>query len=190
GRVGLERVHHPAAMNRRPSDGSHPFLAPLLVTLLAAGCARETGTPSRPTFPSPPPTTSVRSDHSDPPDAPRFRFDCATIDGRSLPPLTSLDEVWAAPDYLQIESCAVLLLGADPGLLPTEEAAVEVAAPETSDPLVVVEDLLSTCTRLPPEGGPHTLPSPTLRAALIICPDAPHADLMRDELASRGEKES
>jgi hypothetical protein len=177
-------------MNRHAAYGPHAHLAPLVVTLLATGCAGSTGTPSQQTSPSPPPSTFVEPDPSGLPDEPRFRFDCTTVDGRTLQPLTSLDEVWAAPDYLQVASCSVSPLGSVAALMPMEEAAAEVAAPGTSDPLTVVEALLATCTRLTPGEGPDTLPSPTLRGALIICPDAPHADLLRDELTSRGEEEA
>jgi hypothetical protein len=177
-------------MNRPAAYGPHAHLVPLVVTLLATGCAGGTGTPSQQTSPSPPPSTSVEPDPSGLPDEPRFRFDCTTVDGRILQPLTSLDEVWASPDYLEVASCSVSPLGADPALMPTEEAAAEVAAPGASDPLTVVEVLLATCTRLTSAEGPDALPSRTLKGALIICPHAPHADLLRDELTSRGEEEA
>lgn len=133
----------------------------------------------------PSPSTGITTETTAEIEGPRFSFVCTTVDGRVMQPLTSLEEVWAAPGYTEISSCAVAPLVTDPVLTADERTAVAHVADDVPGEVEALQMLLENCTRLAPGHGAEALSTRILEAALLICPDAPHANLMRDELETR-----
>lgn len=125
---------------------------------------------------------SAREDASD-----RYRFTCYADDGQVTAEVGSLEAVWASTQYLRTEYCSVEYVGSPPLTLTDSEAAVADIAGRGSEAedTELYLDVLSACTRLAAEDGPHSLsetPEPVLEATLVLCPEAPHAGLIESQL--------
>lgn len=157
---------------------------PFLVALVACALAACT--------PTPPPTTPVESptaSESPGRDLPRFLVTCFYPDGSEVGVFTRLDDAWASTNYVRIDYCEAAV--ADPAgfALTAEESAVAdvaVAGLPGEDPTALYLRTLAACVRIPAEGdrGLETYPTPILEAALILCPEAPHAGLIEERVAA------
>jgi len=122
----------------------------------------------------------------------RFLIGCVAEDGSTIGTFTRLEEAWASTNYLRIDHCEASAATDGPlELTPAEERIAETAAADLpdEDPVNLFLWTLATCVRVAPSSaqGLPTLPPSLLRAALELCPDAPHAGLMTDELEARGQ---
>jgi hypothetical protein len=162
--------------------------AAVLMALALAGCA--TGGAA-----TPPPPASPSTSPSSPSDSPdgadsRFLITCFYPDGTEVATFTRLEEAWASTNYVRIDHCEASV-GASDGFELTEEeaAAADVAADglPDEDPTELYLQTLAACVRIPPDGdhGVGTYPDPILEAALGLCPEAPHAGIIQQELAAR-----
>lgn len=160
-----------------------------LLSLVVTGCLSG---PSAPTAtPAPSVTVSPTASPTASPgrDEPRFLVTCFYPDDREIATFTRLEEAWASTNYVRIDRCEAAVAASDDFELTESETAVaQVAAAGLPD-----EDLtelylrtLAACVRIPPDGdnGVGTYSDPILEAALMLCPEAPHAVLMREELAA------
>jgi hypothetical protein len=123
-------------------------------------------------------------------DEPRFLIECAGVDGTSIGPFTRLEEAWASTNYVRIDHCeASSATGAPPDLTADEQRIADTAAADLpeEDPVDLYLQVLATCVRVSPTSaeGLATLPTSILRATLQLCPEAPHAGLVEDELQAR-----
>jgi hypothetical protein len=158
----------------------------LLLALALAACLPDPQPPSA--------SHSVTSTPSASPgrEPPRYLITCYYPDGREVSTFTRLDEAWASPNYVRIDYCEAAPAQPESFELTEQEAAVaEVASAgmPDADPTQLFLQALAACVRTPPDGdhAVSTYPHPILEAALVLCPDAPHAELMRQEVASGSE---
>lgn len=158
----------------------------LAVPLILAGCF----TPSA-EVPSVAPSPSSSQSPSALTDQPRFIIECVGPGGRAVGPFTSLEDAWASPDYVRIDSCtASAAAGESLELSPEEQVIAEIAAVDLA--AESLEELyattLATCVRVTPTSSVplKSLPTSLLEAANALCPQAPHAGLIEAELMQRG----
>ena len=167
-------------------DGSRSASASPSPTPDGSQSASDTASPS---------TDGTNSASDSPPpsaDGPRFLIECYGPDGPVIGPFTGLDEAWASTNYVRIDHCVASGGTDQPVELTAEEESIAGTAAEDlpDDDLV---DLylwtLATCVRVAPTSaeGLSTLPSSLLRATLELCPEAPHAGLVEDELEARSQ---
>lgn len=189
------------------------FAAPAAAVLMAlalAGCT--TGGAAAPSPSAPPSTPSFSSSSPEAPageaeegessgdSAPlpdsadgvdsRFLITCFYPDGTEVATFTRLEEAWASTNYVRIDYCEASTGASDGFELTDEEAAVaDVAAAglPDEDPTELYLQTLAACVRIPPEGGHGvgTYPDSILESALVLCPEAPHAGIIQQELAAR-----
>ncbi|WP_426003303.1 hypothetical protein ACPFL9_13635 [Paenarthrobacter sp. NyZ202] len=144
-----------------------------------------TAGPSRPPSSVPPSRDGTAGEVPQPAedDPGRFIYACTSLDAAPEVRLSSLAEVWAAPNYTRFESCEVSFEG-DGSFDPSnrEAQAIDAAAPGgTDDPQAVIEEVLRLCTRISDETGPGGFAEAgreTLLAAAAMCPDAPQAGII------------
>ncbi len=164
------------------------FGAPVAVALLAlalTGCMPGGATPA----PSGPPTATSSPSAPAGGDEARFLITCFYPDGSEVATFTRLEEAWASTNYVRIDHCEATVGAPDGFELSDEEAAVaEVAAAglPDDDSTELYLQTLAACVRIPPDGdhGMSTYPDSVLEAALVLCPEAPHAGLIEEELAT------
>ncbi|WP_457962894.1 hypothetical protein M1E17_15565 [Arthrobacter sp. D1-29] len=116
----------------------------------------------------------------------RLAFFCTSLDNSPDVQLSSLEEVWAASNYLRMESCDVTYVGPQP-FQPTadEAAAIEIAnsgSTDGSDGLEAYLTAVELCTRVSDEtapGGFADSPKEIVRAAARICPDGPQGKIIQ-----------
>ncbi|MDQ0576857.1 hypothetical protein [Agromyces albus] len=179
-------------MSRHARLGRHGVLALLMLSLM--GCAGSVGpveTPPPPptTTTTSPPTASPTSSPGD--DEPRVLIECFYPDGSEVATFTRLEEAWASTNYVRIDHCEARAAEPDEFELSDEEAEVASVA-EADLPGEDATELflltLAACVRLTPEGdrGMASRPTSILEAALVLCPEAPHAGLIETELGTRG----
>lgn len=178
-----------AAESRRSRSALAVPVGLALLSLAATGCLSGPSSPA--TTPPPSVTVAPTASPSESPgrDEPRFLVTCFYPDGREVATFTRLEEAWASTNYVRIDRCEAAVAASDGFELTDSETAVaQVAAAGLPD-----EDLtelflrtLAACVRTPPDGdyGVGTYPDPILEAALVLCPEAPHAVIMREELAA------
>lgn len=116
----------------------------------------------------------------------RLAFFCTSLDNSPDVQLSSLEEVWAASNYLRMESCEVTYVGPQPFRPTVEEAAaIEIANSGRADASAGLEAYLTAvrlCTRVSDEtapGGFADSPAEILRAAAMICPDGPQGKIIQ-----------
>lgn len=165
-------------MSRNASLGRRGVIALLVFTL--AGCATS--------GPDPASTSPPRSDHGD--DEPRFLIQCFTAEGEDLSTFTRLEEAWASTNYPRIDNCEASVASTDGFRLSrAEEDVAKVAQAGLPDMELTGLFLLTlaACVRIAPEGayGMANQPTSILEAAVVLCPEAPHAGLIDDELGRR-----
>ncbi|WP_341994236.1 hypothetical protein MRBLWH7_002114 [Microbacterium sp. LWH7-1.2] len=99
---------------------------------------------------------------------------------------TRLEEAWSDPGYVRIESCTAATAEDEVELTPDEEAVASVAAGDgDTDPLPAYLAVLAACVRIPPDRIAEQ-PRSLLEGVLLLCPEAPHADLVAADLQSGG----
>ena len=113
-------------------------------------------------------------------------------EGIVIGPFTGLEEAWASTNYVRIDHCVASSGTDQPVELTAEEESIAGTAAEDlpdDDPVDLYLWTLATCVRVTPASvdGLSTLPTSLLRAAMELCPEAPHAGLMEDELAARSQ---
>ena len=116
----------------------------------------------------------------------RLAFFCTSLDNSPDVQLSSLEEVWAASNYLRMESCEVTYVGPQPFRPTVEEAAaIEIANSGGADSSAGLEAYLTAvelCTRVSDEtapGGFADIRSEILRAAAQVCPDGPQGKIIQ-----------
>ncbi|MFP3578295.1 hypothetical protein SB659_01745 [Arthrobacter sp. SIMBA_036] len=176
----------------QPSDGkSNPPSSVIATPSHVAGTP--SGAPSVTTEPSQPPSSAVES--SDPAqsgeqtgdgDEPgRYAYDCTSLDNSPEVQLSSLAEVWAAPNYTRMASCDVAYQGTKPFQpTPRESDSISLAAPQGAgedNGLAVMLGVLRLCTRISDETGPGGFKDASqgmLQGAAFFCPDAPQGKII------------
>jgi hypothetical protein len=161
----------------------------LMIALSAAiaGCAPLAGPDtSASATPSPSPSASTSASA----DGPRYVIECVDPDGGEVGAFTRLEEAWASTNYLRIDHCAAMsATGSALELTAEEEAIARTAAADLpdEDPADLFLMTLATCVRVTATSAEPlaALPTSLLQAALELCPEAPHAGLMEDELQTR-----
>jgi hypothetical protein len=180
-----DRVSSSIALGR---FGAVAFMA---LALALAGCLPYAGPGGSPApVPSPTAPTVEPSPSGRPPaggDDPRFLITCFYPDGSEVATFTRLEEAWASTNYVRIESCDAAV--ADPSrfeLSSEEQAIAEVAAADVpdEDPTELYLQTLAACVRLSPEELASE-PTSILEATVLLCPEAPHAGLIQQELTAR-----
>ncbi|MEW9870107.1 hypothetical protein [Arthrobacter sp. HS15c] len=162
--------------------GVKKFLLMGTLAILLSGCS--VSPPSAPPQSAPTPAVSsgVRSSEQDQ----RLAFFCTSLDDSPNVQLSSLEEVWAASNYLRMESCVVTYVGPQPFRPTVEEAAaIEIANSGGTDASAGLEAYLTAvelCTRVSDETAPGGFAdnrSEILRAAAHICPDGPQGKIIQ-----------
>lgn len=116
----------------------------------------------------------------------RLSFFCRSLDTSPDVQLSSLEEVWAATNYLRMESCQVSYIGPQP-FQPTaaEAAAIESARsvdPDAPGGLDAYLAAVGLCTRVSDEtapGGFAESRKEIMRTAARICPEGPQGKIIR-----------
>ncbi|GAA1819182.1 hypothetical protein [Agromyces neolithicus] len=158
-------------------------LAAMTLALTLVGCTTQSGEGVMSTTP----TAAAPTDR----DEPRFLIDCVDDGLGEVVTFARLEEAWASTDYLRLHACTAYPATGEPiELTPPEELVAETAAADLpGEDLVSLFALaLATCVRVTPDSEPGIADVPTsiLRAALELCPEAPHAGLLDAELQTRG----
>ncbi|MFJ4207193.1 hypothetical protein ACIPY2_01835 [Paenarthrobacter sp. NPDC089675] len=179
-----------------------PFYA--VVALLFAGCVAPSPQPS-PGLPSSGPAgSSATASPSLPPssvpfseapgkedpgpgedDAGRFAYKCSSLDASPEVQLSSLAEVWAAPNYTRMASCDVSYAGPQP-FQPTERELEAITTATGQDAgaekgLAALLEVQRLCTRVSNEAaadGFGGASKETLVAAAQFCPDSPQGKII------------
>jgi len=172
-----------------PGAAGRPLgaLALILVTILAlGGCGTggPTGKTSSPATPQPSTTEPA------PAQAPvRFHIKCYSNTGDLIDTFTRLDQTWASTNYMQIGHCVAVAVAPGPLKLTAHETAItKAAASQVDNPGPEAEvylKIVAVCTRVGSEDGPYgfsSIPVPVLQAALLLCPEAPQADIIRERI--------
>ncbi|RXZ67872.1 hypothetical protein [Agromyces albus] len=159
--------------------GRQGGVALALLMLSIAGCAGNE-IPDESRSPSPSPGA----------DEPRVLIECFYPDGSEVATFTRLEEAWASTNYVRIDHCEAR--AAEPGDFELSEEEAEVASVAEAglpgeDPTELFLRTLAACVRIAPEGdrGMASQPTSILEAALVLCPEAPHAGLIETELGTR-----
>ncbi len=162
----------------------------------ATASASSTPDGSESTTGSPAPTSEDSSSITDAPpptaDGPRFLIECVGPEGTVIGPFTGLEEAWASTNYVRIDHCVASSGTDQPVELTAEEESIAGTAAADlpdEDPVDLYLSVLATCVRVAPtsEEGLSTLPTSLLQATLELCPEAPHAGLVEDELDARSQ---
>jgi hypothetical protein len=125
--------------------------------------------------------------------AARYTYTCGSYSS-TQPKYKSYKDVWASPDYVGSGTCYILIDGKDSygkvPLLPLEQKIVDLVASKGGDvsiPSATVGSVMKLCAKLDPGYADQVVARPEWRkaeaeAALSICPDAPHAGVLQQEL--------
>ncbi|WP_347107861.1 hypothetical protein AAHB33_13045 [Paenarthrobacter sp. S56] len=115
----------------------------------------------------------------------RFAYRCTSLDASPEVQLSSLAEVWAAPNYTRMASCDVSYEGPQPYQPTDREAkAITTATGQDNAPdggLAAMLDVLRLCTRVSDEAGAKGFAGagkPKLLAAARLCPDSPQGKII------------
>ena len=135
---------------------------------------------------------SAETEHDPSEPAQRYSFFCTSLDSSPDVQLSSLEEVWAASNYLRMKSCKVSYVGPQP-FQPTaeESAAIEIANPggvQASDGLGPYLAAVELCTRVSDETAPGGFADSTkaiLQTAVRICPEGPQGKIIQAWAAGR-----
>ncbi|MFE6254264.1 hypothetical protein [Agromyces sp. NPDC057865] len=111
---------------------------------------------------------------------------CFYPDGSEVGTFSRLEEAWASTNYVRIDSCEATASGGFE-LSEGEQAVADVAVADLpdSDPTEAYLETLAACVRLSPDGL-AAAPTSVLDATTLLCPEAPHAGLIQNELSARG----
>lgn len=109
----------------------------------------------------------------------------------------SLKEVWASPHYAGSDTCSVTYDGQDtygePPVVPSEQKIIDIVKANGGDAsgtaIQTFDTVMGLCTKLEPDYADQ-IPSEkswkkaNAKAALALCPNAPHAGLLKDALTA------
>lgn len=164
--------------------GRQGGVALVFLMLSLAGCAGNE-TPDETRSPTSSPGTEPTGA-----DEPRVLIECFYPDGSEVATFTRLEEAWASTNYVRIDHCEAR--AAEPGDFELSDEEAEVASVAEADlpgedPTELFLRTLAACVRIAPEGdlGMASQPTSILEAALVLCPEAPHAGLIETELGTR-----
>lgn len=125
----------------------------------------------------------------------RYTYKCPAYDTKT-PILRSLQEVWASKYYAGSSACSIEIDGKHPStkqpLFAKEQALVDLIASKGGDvsaPNATVGAVMLLCAKLAPDFADEFVTRMDWRraeieGALSICPDAPHAGVLREALTS------
>jgi hypothetical protein len=158
------------------------FLLMGTLAVLLIGCSMSPPSVQPESAPAPADTSGGSSSEQDQ----RLAFFCTSLDNSPDVQLSSLEEVWAANNYLRMESCEVTYVGPQPFRPTAEEAAaMEIANSGGADASAGLDAYLTAvelCTRVSDEagqGGFAERPKEIVRAAARICPDGPQGKIIQ-----------
>ncbi|MGW4929396.1 hypothetical protein ACWEOH_09600 [Agromyces sp. NPDC004153] len=157
-----------------------------LLTVVLVGCA-PAGSGGSPTPSSTTPAESTEPSQSTPSsDGSGIRITCFYPDGTEVGTFSRLEEAWASTNYVRIDSCEATASG-DGELSEEQQAVADVAAADLPgvDPTDAYLATVAACVRLNADDLAGA-PSSVLEATTLLCPEAPQAGLIQDELAARG----
>ena len=111
---------------------------------------------------------------------------CFYPDGSEVGTFSRLEEAWASTNYVRIDNCEATASGGLE-LSEGEQTVADVAVVDLpdSDPTEAYLETLAACVRLSPDGL-AAAPTSVLDATTLLCPEAPHAGLIQNELSARG----
>lgn len=124
----------------------------------------------------------------------RYRFTCgpSPYSTTGVNVYSSLKEVWASKHYPGSDTCTTQIDGvyadSKPGVLPNEQAIVDVVASSGGDasgaPAQTFDKVLRLCAKPPADFADQVYAKPEwkkaqAKAALALCPDAPHAAMLQ-----------
>jgi hypothetical protein len=126
--------------------------------------------------------------------AARYQFLCGAAYSTSDPvTYRSLRELWAGPHYASGDTCTTKIDGVSsstkPALIPSEQAIVDIVAANGGDvsgaPAQTFDTVLQLCAKLEPGYADSVSTKPEwkkakAKAALALCPDAPHAAVLQE----------
>lgn len=127
--------------------------------------------------------------------AARYSYACGSP-GSTSGKYKSYKEVWTSADYKGSGTCYILIDGKDSygkvPLLPSEQKIVDLVASKGGDvsvPSATVGNVMKLCAKLAPDYADQVVARPEWRrseaeAALTVCPDAPHAAVLQQELTA------
>lgn len=132
--------------------------------------------------------------------AARYEFDCGSAFSSSSDDsgkYHSLKEVWASPYYAGSDTCSVLYDGEyasyKPAALPSEQKIADIVKANGGDvytaPIETFDTIMRLCVKLEPDYADKVVARmdwkrADAKAALALCPDAPHAAVLKDVLTS------
>ncbi|BCW11733.1 hypothetical protein NtRootA4_27960 [Arthrobacter sp. NtRootA4] len=127
--------------------------------------------------------------------AKRYTYTCGMYSSKQ-PTYKSYKEVWISGDYKTGGDCYIRIDGKDSydklPLLPSEQKIVDLVASKGGDvsvPSATVGHVMLLCAKVKPDYADEVVARPEWRkseaaAALTICPDAPHAAILQQELTA------
>lgn len=127
--------------------------------------------------------------------ATRYTYTCGAYSG-TQPKYKSYKDVWASADYNGSGTCYIQIDGKDSysklPLLPSEQKIVDFVASKGGDvsvPSATVGSVMKLCAKLDPGYADQVVARPEWRkseaeAALTVCPDAPHAAVLQQEITA------
>jgi hypothetical protein len=127
------------------------------------------------------------ADEAPPPaDDSSVRITCFYPDGTEVGAFSRLEEAWASTNYVRIDACEAT---APDGyeLSEEEQAVADVAVADLAgtDPTEAYLETLAACVRLNADALAGA-PTSVLEATTLLCPEAPQAGLIQNELSARG----
>lgn len=158
-----------------------------LLAVVLVGCAPAGSGGSPTSSPGTAPAESAEPSQSTPPSVgSSIRITCSYPDGTEVGTFSRLEEAWASTNYVRIDSCEASASG-DGELSDEEQAVADIAAVDLPgvDPTDAYLEAVAACVRLNADDLAGA-PSSVLEATTLLCPEAPQAGLIQDELSARG----
>lgn len=127
--------------------------------------------------------------------AKRYEYTCGSYDAKA-PKYRSYKEVWPSIYYAGSATCSILINGTHPStkqaLVPTEQALVDLIASKGGDvslPTATVGKIMLMCAKVSPDFADELVArmdwrKADIEGALSVCPDAPHASVLREALTA------
>lgn len=127
--------------------------------------------------------------------ATRYTYTCGMYSSKQ-PTYKSYKEVWTSGDYKSGGDCYIRIDGKDSydklPLLPSEQKIVDLVASKGGDvsiPSATVGHVMLLCAKVKPDYADEVVAVPERRkadaaAALTVCPDAPHAAVLQQEITA------
>ncbi|KIS27839.1 hypothetical protein TV39_08910 [Arthrobacter sp. SPG23] len=125
----------------------------------------------------------------------RYTYQCPAYDSKA-PTLRSYQEVWASKYYTGSTTCSVAIDGKHPStrqpLFAKEQALIDLIASKGGDvslPTATIGAVMLMCAKIAPDFADEFVARMDWRraeieGALSVCPDAPHAGVLREALTA------